>query len=96
MTEGCAAIWMANVRSTLHNCGGACFAEDLFDTAFNGPAPFCELSECLQCDEDNAGDVFKAYAGQTRRRSGLISAIARPCDTIATEIRHDLPVLCFP
>ena len=96
MTQGCAAIWMANVRSTLHNCGGVCFTEDLFDTEYNGPAPMCALSECLQCDEDHSGDVFKAYAGRTRRRSGLISAIARPCDTIATEIRHDLPITCSP
>lgn len=96
MTPGCAAIWMSNVRSTLRNCGRVCFSEDFFDTPFNGPAPTCELSECLQCDEDNSGDVFKTYAGRTRRRSGLISAIARPCDTIATEIRHDLPAICSP
>lgn len=95
MTQGCAEIWMANVRSTLHNCGGICFKEDFLDVAFNGPAPMCQLSECLQCDEDNSGDVFKAFAGRTRRRSGLISAIARPCDTIASEIRHDLPTNCL-
>jgi hypothetical protein len=94
MTEGCAAIWMSNVRSTLHNCGGLCFVEDLLDQDYNGPAPTCALSECLQCDEDNSGSVFQAFAGRTRPRSGLISAIARPCETIATEIRHDLPAFC--
>ena len=94
MSEGCAAIWMANVQSTLHNCGGVCFLEDLLDEPYNGPAPTCKLSKCLQCDEDNSGDVFKAFAGRTRRRSGLVTAIARPCDTIAAEIRHGLPSMC--
>ena len=45
----------------------------------NGPPPACALNDCLQCDEDEAGPVFKAVAGRTRRRSGLESAIARPC-----------------
>ena len=55
----------------------------------NGPPPACALNDCLQCDEDEAGPVFKAVAGRTRRRSGLESAIARPCSTVA-QIVHEV------
>ena len=55
----------------------------------NGPPPTCGLNKCLQCDEDKAGPIFSQYAARTRRRSGLISEIIRPCDTIAKGIVHD-------
>ena len=32
-----------------------------------------------QRDEDESGAVFKAYAGRTRRNTGLASTICRPC-----------------
>ena len=57
--------------------------------ANNGPAPECELNECLQCDEDNAGPIFTAFGGRTRRRSGLKSEIVRPCDSIYRIISHN-------
>jgi hypothetical protein len=37
---------------------------------------------CIQCDEDESGPVFKAFAGRTRRNSGLPSALCRPCDSV--------------
>ena len=48
------------------------------------------LNQCLQCDEDVSGAVFKAMAGRTRRNSGLASAICRPCDTV-WRIQHNYP-----
>ena len=49
-------------------------------------APYHEddgsLNECLQCDEDLSGPVFKAVAGRTRRNTGLASALCRPCDEV--------------
>jgi hypothetical protein len=41
--------------------------------------PDGSLNACLACDEAKSGPTFKAVAGRTRRRSGLSSAIARPC-----------------
>jgi len=38
-----------------------------------------ERNVCLACDEAHSGPIFKEFAGRTRRRSGLSSAIARPC-----------------
>ena len=72
----CAQIWYYNTNYTRQKCGRPCFA------ALNDPYHFADgrLNDCLQCDEDNAGPVFKAYAGRTRRNSGLATAICRPCE----------------
>jgi hypothetical protein len=44
--------------------------------------PDGSLNECLQCDEDTSGPVFKYYAGRTRRDSGIKSEIDRPSDQV--------------
>jgi hypothetical protein len=44
----------------------------------------CEINGCLKCDEEKSGEVFKKYAGRTRRNSGIIGpVIKRPCGSIA-------------
>jgi hypothetical protein len=48
----------------------------------NGGPPDCKINECLQCDEDKSGPLFKQFTGRTRRRSGLLSSIDRSCDSI--------------
>lgn len=55
-------------------CGATCLKD--LKKPYNIP-PSCKLNDCLQCDEDHAGPVFKRFAARTRRRSGLISAIQR-------------------
>jgi hypothetical protein len=42
----------------------------------------CEINGCLKCDEKESGRIFKKYAGRTRRNSGIIGAIKRPCGSI--------------
>ncbi|KAL7573343.1 hypothetical protein ACA910_011705 [Epithemia clementina (nom. ined.)] len=81
-TSPCADIWTDNARNTAQQCGALCAASDLIDEPANGPAPTCRLSDCLQCDESKSGPIFKQFAGRTRRRSGLLSAIARPCSSL--------------
>ena len=75
MTEACAKIWVYDAIHDSSECGLTC-AKDL-KTPYNLP-PDCRLNSCLQCDEDRAGPNFKTFAGRTRRRSGLASAIQRP------------------
>jgi hypothetical protein len=82
-TEDCAKIWLYNVGKTAEACGGKCAASRILRKSNNGPSPTCTLTGGLQCDEKKAGPVFKQFAGRTRRRSGLLLAIARPSDTIA-------------
>jgi hypothetical protein len=81
----CAQIWFYNTRYTRTKCGRPCFA------ALGDPYHFPDgtLNDCLQCDEDNAGPVFKKFAGRTRRNSGLATAICRPCEGLfATDHRY--------
>jgi len=87
LTPECARIWNYDGIYDGQTCMASCISH--LTDANNGPAPLCELNPCLQCDEDRAGPVFSAFAARTRRRSGLLSEIIRPCDTIATGIVHD-------
>eukprot|EP00808_Paulinella_micropora_P028141 g27903.t1 len=80
-TLPCAMMYNYNAQYDIENCWLKCMA-NLF-TPNNAPAPGCELNSCLECDEDLAGPVFKKVAGRTRRGSGLESAIARPCESVA-------------
>jgi len=85
MTEACAKIWVYDAIHDSKECGLTC-AEHL-NAPYNLP-PDCRLNSCLQCDEDRAGPNFKTFAGRTRRRSGLASAIQRPCASVARGISH--------
>ena len=83
MSDECAKIWVFNGYNTEKYCSKICWAKTLFRQPNNGPPPACQLSKCLECDEAQSGPIFKAVAGRTRRRSGLLSKICRPCETIA-------------
>ncbi|MCL4223161.1 MAG: hypothetical protein KJZ91_01655 [Myxococcales bacterium] len=74
-TEPCAQIWYYNTVNTR----AACFAPCLLALEAPYHLPDGSLNECLQCDEDQSGPVFKAVAGRTRRNTGVPSAMCRPC-----------------
>mmetsp|Transcript_25999 Transcript_25999/g.51857 ORF Transcript_25999/g.51857 Transcript_25999/m.51857 type:complete len:271 (-) Transcript_25999:27-839(-) len=80
-TPPCASIWNYDGIYDGKACMGICVRNLFSDN--NGPPPACELNDCLQCDEDEAGPVFKDFAGRTRRRSGLNEEIGRGCDEFA-------------
>ncbi len=71
----CAQIWYYNTQHTQSKCYGKCI------TAVNDPYhnPDGTLNECLLCDEENSGAVFKSVAGRNRRNTGLPSSMCRPC-----------------
>jgi len=77
-TPPCALAWGWNARHTQEQCLTPCVA--LLGDPYHEPDG--SLNECLQCDEDESGDVFKAAAGRTRRNSGLATALCRPCETV--------------
>lgn len=77
-TPACARIWRYNTLNTQASCLESCLA--LLDAPYHEPDG--ALNDCIQCDEDLSGPVFKAVAGRTRRNSGLPSALCRPCDTV--------------
>ena len=74
-TDACAQVWSFNIDNTRSECMGICTAT----IPTKHKLPDGSLNACLACDEVNSGPTFKAFAGRTRRRSGLSSAIARPC-----------------
>eukprot|EP01129_Flabellula_baltica_P002557 TRINITY_DN1236_c0_g1_i1.p1 TRINITY_DN1236_c0_g1~~TRINITY_DN1236_c0_g1_i1.p1 ORF type:complete len:248 (-),score=32.97 TRINITY_DN1236_c0_g1_i1:38-781(-) len=85
-SKPCALVWLANTQCTSHKCRGICLW-DIFEP-YNDPQNNCKLNDCLQCDEDSCGPMFKRFSGRTRRNSGLYSAIWRPPNTIYN-ITHD-------
>eukprot|EP01038_Epipyxis_sp_PR26KG_P012369 gene12369-16592_t len=87
LTKECAKIWNYDGIYDGKLCSKTCIGD--ISSPNNGPPPGCELNDCLKCDEELAGPIFTSFAGRTRRRSGLLSEIVRPCDSIAWPILHD-------
>lgn len=75
-TETCTDIWLFNSINTRKECFWVCMKSWIKGEPYNKPDG--SLNDCLQCDEDRSGPVFKYYSGRTRRNSGIESAIKRP------------------
>jgi len=81
-SAACAQIWAYNSVNTREMCLDVCLAA--LDEPYH--VEDGSLNDCIQCDEDLSGPVFKAVAGRTRRNSGLPTALCRPCDSVAPVI----------
>jgi len=75
-SDNCAQIWLYNTLNTRKHCFWVCMSALITNKPFNKPDG--SLNDCLQCDEDKSGPIFKYFSGRTRRNSGIISAIDRP------------------
>lgn len=75
----CAQIWYYNTRHTQEECFLTCM--QLLEAPYHKEDG--SLNDCIQCDEDLSGEVFKAVSGRTRRNSGLPTALCRPCASVA-------------
>jgi hypothetical protein len=84
-TPRCVDIWKYNVYNTKRDCFWTCMWAFITGKPNNNPDG--SLNDCLQCDEDKSGPVFKYFAGRTRRNSGIRSAIDRPTDQVY-EMNH--------
>jgi hypothetical protein len=80
----CAKVWYYNTLNTRSECMGKCL-NDFFESKYHNPDG--SLNDCIQCDEDKSGPVFKATSGRTRRNSGIPTALCRPCNTV-TPVFH--------
>lgn len=85
-TDACAEIWSFNTSHTGTVCQEVCTAEI---TSKHNESDG-DINPCLACDEIMSGAVFKAFAGRTRRASGLPSAICRPGDAVFP-VQHFYP-----
>ena len=88
-SPSCAAIWLYNTRHTRNVCFSRCAVHAASGLPSNLPAPGCELANCIRCDEEKSGPLFQKFAGRTRRQSGLLSTIARPCSSIPSIVHKD-------
>lgn len=79
----CAKVWYYNTKNTTSACILKCI--DDFTSVYHEPDG--SLNDCIQCDEDESGPVFKATSGRTRRNSGLPTALCRPCTSVS-RIKH--------
>lgn len=85
-TSPCAETWYHNAKNTARECLCSCLESWIRQEPFNTPDG--NLNDCLACDEERSGPVFKYVAGRTRRNSGIRSEIDRPDDEIY-RIVHD-------
>jgi hypothetical protein len=86
----CATIWNWNSKAVRARCIKQCIPHTLLGLPPNGDPPECKLVDCIQCDEVNNGPIFAKFAGRTRRSSGLLSNIVRPCSQLV-ELVHENP-----
>ncbi len=82
----CAETWYYNAKNTARECLWPCLESWIRKEPFNKPDG--SLNDCLTCDEECSGPVFKDVAGRTRRNSGIRSEIDRPEDEVYS-IVHD-------
>jgi len=88
----CATLWTFDLANTQKLCLQPCLKKNSENIPNNGDPPMCALDDCLQCNEDTSGEVFAGVGGRTRRNSGLLSMIARPCSQLL-EVDHPDPCL---
>ena len=85
----CAQTWLYDALNTRRECLSVCLwslAKAEASTGADG-----RLNDCLQCDEDRSGPVFKVTAGRTRRNSGIRSSIPRRREEIAAVVHNYIP-----
>ena len=90
----CAQTWWYDAQNTRQQCFVTC----MMSWILGSPPRDSDghLNDCLQCDEDHSGPVFKATAGRTRRNSGIRSSIPRGREEIAPVVHDYVPELARP
>lgn len=87
MTEACTKCWVENVMCDQQKCKWTCLKYFISGEAKNVEGKGQgELNPCLKCDERMCGPAFIRCVGVNRRRSGIVSDIARDtkenCDVV--------------
>lgn len=78
-TSACAACWIDDMACAITHCTAICLWSRITGEPNNVDG---RLNDCLQCDETFCGPEFGRCAGANRRRSGIVSDIARPVEQI--------------
>jgi len=85
-TDDCAALWAHFAATNGRTCAFDCFptADGII---LNGPAPECEPSTCLECQEDFR-ENFDDIAGIKFNKAGITERITQGCDSFY-RVMHD-------
>lgn len=83
-TNACSLVWYYNTKNTAKKCLHFCALFVILNLPPHRHPPQCNLSLCIDCDERQSGPTFKKFAGRTRRNSGLLSSICRPCSDLSS------------
>lgn len=78
LTEQCANLFLLNGVASLR-CNRQCQTMLGNVEPAQGPAPECELNNCLSCLEDAVVPVFRSYGGRDPNRSGIWVGRTYPC-----------------
>mmetsp|Transcript_37215 Transcript_37215/g.54493 ORF Transcript_37215/g.54493 Transcript_37215/m.54493 type:complete len:299 (-) Transcript_37215:1310-2206(-) len=77
-TDSCNECWVDNIMCDMKKCAFVCMWNEIFGRQFGHTSGGKEiLNPCKTCDEKRCGRAFTNCAGANRRRSGIISDIAR-------------------
>lgn len=77
-TNNCNDCWMDNIMCDMKKCIFVCMWNEIFGRKFEHTSGGKEiLNPCKTCDEKRCGPAFTNCAGANRRRSGIISDLAR-------------------
>ncbi|CAF0842301.1 unnamed protein product [Didymodactylos carnosus] len=76
----CTECWVENMGCDAAHCMTKCAIDRILHV--NNTKPDGSLNDCLACDEGYCGKPFIVCSGANRRRSGIMSDIDRPQDTI--------------
>jgi len=91
-TDNCSTLWAHFVATNGSKCALPCFPDASGVTQLNGPAPACEPSACLICQNNFRAD-FDRIAGIEFPNAGITERIAASCSSFYRAI-HD-PCLGF-
>lgn len=78
--DDCTWAWFWNSKYTRKICQNTCVALLEAPHHIAGGELTGALNNCMNCDEENSGRVFKAVAGRIRRNTGLPTSMCRPHD----------------
>ena len=70
----CAYAWLWDSQNTKRHCKWICMWSWLSGEPIVVGG---KINQCIQCDEDYSGDLFKYFAGRNRRNSGIVSELTR-------------------
>jgi len=76
LSEACTKCWVENIMCSIKSCVFTCLLRQL--TSWGDEKSVAgELNDCTRCDELRCGRAFLNCAGANRRRTGIVSDIAR-------------------